>query len=330
MTIQIANVEMTGTFGHWLARTNQLAEAMSEFTVTVGGNPAVGDAVVHGSISANTARIDAVTGFSGDSVNIESTNLFIANTASVTTIGEVNINGNMNVGSVSTIKIAGSNTTHQVLAAVDANGKMGFIKVEFPIDQLTDVDTTNAAKDTETILKWNPAIEQWQANTLSLINSTRINTLNVGTITSDLVVTSSAKVSNTLFVNASNKRVGIGTNTPLAALSVNGSIIATGDIAGFQTSDATFKDIIGKLDPKEALEKLMQVEVTEFFWKEEEVAKSEFVSHLNSGKDTGVIAQNFRKLFPEMVAERPDGTLAVNYAKLIPYLVAAIQRLNEK
>src|SRR5690606_34088447 len=97
MTIQIANVEMTGTFGHWLARTNQLAEAMSEFTVTVGGNPAVGDAVVHGSISANTVRIDAVTGFSGDSVNVESTNLFIANTASVTTIGEVNVNGNMNV-----------------------------------------------------------------------------------------------------------------------------------------------------------------------------------------------------------------------------------------
>lgn len=327
MTLAVANVNLANTFSHWLARTNELAAAMSLNCVTVGGNAAVGNAVVHGVFSANTIKVDTVSGFSGANVIIEAADFIIANTSSVTSIGALNINGQLNVGSVSTIKILGSNATHQVLSAVDANGTIGFIKVEFPLDQLTDVDTSNVGvKDDETIMKWSTGANGWVANTLSLINSTRINTLNVGTVSSTLIVSGNTNVgSNTLFVNTSNKRVGIGMTNPIAALSVNGAITATGDITGFTTSDIQFKEHIVSIDTRTALDLVLALEVSSFDWIDEAVAASEYVSPLNTGHDVGLIAQQVNDVIPGVVITRPDGSLAINYPKLIPYLIAAIQ-----
>lgn len=331
MTIAVANVSLANTFSHWLARTNELASAMSLNCVTVGGNAAIGNAEVHGVFSANTIKVDVVTGYSGSNVSIESAQFIIANTASVTSIGAINVNGQLNVGAVSTIKIQGSNTTHQVLSAVDANGTMGFIKVEFPLDQLTNVDTSNiAVKDNETIMKWDANTSTWTANTLSLINSTRINTLNVGTVTSVLTVTANVNLgNNTIFVNNTNRRVGVGTTAPAAALSVNGAIIATGDISAFQTSDIKFKDNVVSIDTGWALSKILALEVDEFDWNDEKVAESEYVSVINTGHEVGLIAQKVKNVLPDVVMARPDGTLAINYPKMIPYLIAAIQHQHK-
>lgn len=332
MTIAVANVNLANTFSHWLTRTNELAQAMSFNCVTVGGSAAVGNAEVHGVFSANTIRVDAVTGYSSGNVSIESAQFIIANTASVTSIGALNVNGQLNINAIATVKIQGSNTTHRVVSVVDANGTLGFVQVAFPIDQLTDVDTSNiAVKDNETIIKWNANTGQWTANTLSLINSTRINTLNVGTVTSTLTVTANVNVSNnTLFVNGVNRRVGIGMNNPAAALSVNGAITATGDISSFQTSDATFKDNILTIDTQDALQKILELEVVGFDWNEEAVKKSAYASPENSGHDVGLIAQQVSKVIPGAVIKRPDGTLALNYQKIIPYLIAAVQRPYRK
>ena len=113
--------------------------------------------------------------------------------------------------------------------------------------------------------------------------------------------------------------------SPSAALSVNGAIIATGDISGFQTSDIRFKDNVVTINTNAALQKILALRVTEFDWIDEEVEQSEYVSSLNKGHDVGLIAQEVQKVFPDAVFERPDGSLAINYPKLIPYLIAAIQ-----
>ena len=332
MTIAVANVNLANTFSHWLTRTNELAHAMSNFTVTVNSNAAVGNAEVHGTFSANTVRVDRVSGFSTGNVSIESSQFIIANTASVTSIGALNVNGQLNINAVSTIRVGGSNTTHRVMSAIDSNGTIGFIKVEFPLDQLTDVDTSNVGtKDNETIIKWNANTSQWEANTLSLINSTRINTLNVGSISSILTVTANANIANnTLFVNSTNRRVGIGTTVPAAALSVNGAIIATGDISAFQTSDIKFKDNVISIDTKKALDTVLALDVVRFDWNEEAIKHSMYANPYNVGEDVGLIAQHAKEVVPNLVHSRPDESLAVNYQKLIPYLIAAVQELSKR
>jgi len=330
MTIAVANVSLANTFGHWMARTNELAQAMSMNAVTVGGQAAVGNAVVHGVMAANTISADILKGFSSANISLQSTDLLVANTASLTTVGTLTINGRADVAAIGNLRVAGSNTTHQVVSAVDSNGTLGFIKVEFPLDQLTDVDTSNVAtKNNETILKFNAAKQQWEANTLSLINSTRINTLNVGTITSVLTVTANTNLAaNTFFVNAAQRRVGINTTTPDSALSVNGAILATGDISGWQTSDATFKDEIGELTG--ALDLLDKLRIIEFIWDDEKIKSSNYAAPTNQGVDVGVLAQEMEEVLPDLVQRRPDKTLAVNYNKLIPYLVVAVQELKKR
>lgn len=332
MTVAVANVSLANTFSHWLARTNELADAMSLKAVTVNSNAAIGNAAINGTFSANTIRIDAVTGLSSGNINIQSTVLVIANTASVNQIGQLNVNGKMVVNAVSTIQIAGSNASHRVLSVIDSNNTMGFIKVEFPLDQLTDVDTSNVGvKNAETIIKWNPTTSLWEANTLSLINTTRINTLNVGTISSVLTVAANANIGNTtLFINMGTKRVGVGTNAPRSALDVTGTIMATGDISGFQTSDERFKKDAWFINTRQALELVDRIKVRGWKWDEEALKGAKFADPTLSGEDAGVFAGEVEKLFPTFVETRPDGTKAVDYKKFIPYLLASVQELSTR
>jgi len=332
MTVAVANVSLANTFGHWVARTNELAQAMSLKVVSVDSNAAIGNAQIIGTFSANTFRADRVTGLTSGNISIESTTLVIANTASVNQIGTLNINGKMNINAISTVQIAGANTTHRVLSVIDANGTLGFIQVAFPLDQLTDVDTSNVGvKDGETIIKWNAGTGQWQANTLSLINSTRINTLNVGTISSVLTVAANANIgNNTIFVNMGSKRVGIGNTAPRSTLDVTGAILATGDISGFQTSDRKFKKDIYAVDTKSALDLVNGLEIVGWTWDEAAISKSEYVNPLLKGEDSGVIAQWMLEHYPKFVHRRPDGTLAVDYKKFIPYLLASVQELSRR
>jgi len=315
-----------------MARTNELAHAMTHNVVTVGGNAAVGNAVIHGVFSANTIAVDVLKGFSGANVQLQSTELVVANTASMTTIGTVSVKGQMNIDSAGLLKISGANTTHRVLSVIDANGKVGFIQVEFPLDQLTDVDTSNVAtKNGETIIKWNPVKSQWEANTLSVINSTHVNTLSVGTVTSVLTVANNVNLANNaLFVNQATKRVGINTTSPDSALSVNGTILATGDITGWQSSDKNFKKNEVPMDETLALQLLDQIIMYEFDWDEEAVAKSEYVSSRARGRGVGTMAQELQQILPHLVHERPDGSLAVDYLGLMPYLWRAVGALKKK
>jgi FtsZ-binding cell division protein ZapB len=109
--------------------------------------------------------------------------------------------------------------------------------------------------------------------------------------------------------------VGIGTTAPGQALEVNGTIKATNLLL---TSDRRMKRNIASLDHDQALEKICRVRPVSFNWRRDGAA------------DEGVIAQELREIFPEMVIENADGSLAVKYSSLISPLIASVQELKQR
>lgn len=122
-------------------------------------------------------------------------------------------------------------------------------------------------------------------------------------------------------INAVPNFVGLtvkGADTLTSALSVMGSIVATGDVVVFSTSDINLKKNITPITS--ALEKVCGLRGVTFDWD---------CAH-RSGRDAGVIAQDVEKVLPEVISIRGDGSKAVNYNGLIPLLVEAIKELNNK
>ena len=81
-----------------------------------------------------------------------------------------------------------------------------------------------------------------------------------------------------------------------------------------QASDARLKkDIIRIQNP---LQKITQLNGYTYHWKNEQSDKN---------LQTGVLAQEVQKLFPELVSQNKDGMLAVNYSGLIPVMIESIK-----
>lgn len=85
-------------------------------------------------------------------------------------------------------------------------------------------------------------------------------------------------------------------------------------------SDERLKEEVEDLeDPLDAVSRLRPVT---FFWKD--TKKSEM------GRQIGLIAQNVRDVFPEVVHELEDGSLTVGYGPLVAPLVGSVQQLAAK
>ena len=120
-----------------------------------------------------------------------------------------------------------------------------------------------------------------------------------------------------------------GSITGLSGLSVSGSITATGDIAGFQSSDRQFKENIRPIP--DALAKAIYIGGKLFDWTDEFIAsKGGEDGYLVRKSDFGVVAQDVLEVFPDGVRRRPDGTLAVDYEKMCALAFAALAELAVK
>lgn len=97
MTKIVANTNTTNTFDYWRNRTNELADAMTNYVVTTDSNTAVGNAAISGTftanvLTANTLSINTITAnsekFGNTTVNssINSTAFALANSSSNLTI----------------------------------------------------------------------------------------------------------------------------------------------------------------------------------------------------------------------------------------------------
>ncbi len=131
-----------------------------------------------------------------------------------------------------------------------------------------------------------------------------------------------------------NGNVGIGTSAPSSKLEVCGNtrIIGTLNVSSTVTSssgitcpsDIRYKKNIVPLD--NPIEKLMQVNAVQYNWRKEEFPNMNF----NDKPQTGFIAQELEKVFPEMVFTDEAGYKSVDYSRLTPLLVETIKEQQKE
>lgn len=134
MTISFNTLDPnTNTFGDWLFRTNDILDALANVVVTVDSqNPPSGNVVITGTFESNALFVSSISGGtigSPDILTFETATSFSANTAF---LGSTNI-----LGSVGNYVVSGANSTHFILAANTASGRLRFAQID-----LTSVDAT--------------------------------------------------------------------------------------------------------------------------------------------------------------------------------------------
>tara|TARA_R110000851_G_scaffold39966_6_gene101129 strand:+ start:11661 stop:12353 length:693 start_codon:yes stop_codon:yes gene_type:complete len=92
MTIIVANTANTSTFDYWRNRTNELADAMTNKTVTVDSNTATGNAAITGTFTSNVLFLGNTTvNTTVNSSSVTSNVLFLGNTTVNTTVNSSSV-----------------------------------------------------------------------------------------------------------------------------------------------------------------------------------------------------------------------------------------------
>lgn len=95
--------------------------------------------------------------------------------------------------------------------------------------------------------------------------------------------------------------------------------------SGACPSDRRYKKEVANLES--SLDKVLQVNGVNYYWKQEEFKDKLF---MNDRRQTGLIAQDFELLFPDLVNTDDKGYKSVNYAQYTAVLTEAIKELNQK
>ena len=108
-----------------------------------------------------------------------------------------------------------------------------------------------------------------------------------------------------------------------------GELRAADEVTAYYSSDERLKENITTIE--DALDKVNAIRGVEFDWKADHIKKRGGEDGYFVRKhDVGILAQDVKKVCPEVVAEKEDGTLGVKYEKLIGLLVQAINELSAK
>jgi len=129
----------------------------------------------------------------------------------------------------------------------------------------------------------------------------------------DLTVGGNVDISNTIYVDISEQRIGIKNSVPEYELDVSGDIHCTGTL--FADSDLNVKKNLVLLD--KSLDKISKLNGY-YYHKVGE--------HEDSLKHIGVIAQEVEKEYPELISNNTD-TKSVNYDGLNAILIESVKEL---
>lgn len=117
--------------------------------------------------------------------------------------------------------------------------------------------------------------------------------------------------------------LGVGT----AATGTSGEIRATNNITAYYSSDERLKTNVRKIE--NALDKVSQINGVVYDWNDTyKKSHGDIDGYFVRNDNSGVIAQEIEKVFPNVVADRPDGFKAVRYELLVPLLIEAIKDLK--
>lgn len=124
---------------------------------------------------------------------------------------------------------------------------------------------------------------------------------------------------------------------------VNGSITANQHLT---PSDLRLKESISALyddgSDGNALKDILSIGVYKFTYKDQERSRTPLIETNDKGTEVdsaaksekklhfGLVAQELKEIFPNLVEEGQDGYLSVNYVELVPVLIQSIKELNQK
>lgn len=140
---------------------------------------------------------------------------------------------------------------------------------------------------------------------------------------------------------------GVGTAYPSSISGIyagyfKGNVYIDGTIfhyGSYTTSDATLKENISPLSEEEkgsasTLDKVLDINVVKYNYKdgvgENQPSKAKSSESAEKTLHFGVLAQELKEIYPNLVKEAEDGLLAVNYVELVPVLIQSIKELNQK
>jgi len=104
------------------------------------------------------------------------------------------------------------------------------------------------------------------------------------------------------------------------------------------SSDYRLKENIQQLNGSQAVDNLMKINTVSYNYKQREVEMADGTMGNYFADDSpvllnshyGVIAQELKEIYPELVVEDASGYLAVNYVELIPILIKSVQELKRQ
>lgn len=118
-------------------------------------------------------------------------------------------------------------------------------------------------------------------------------------------------------------------NSGTNLLFVNGNISANGDVcAQVATSDIRLKENIREIE--NALGALKNIRGVRYDWTDEFLERRNENGLQIEKNDVGVVAQEVKRVLPEVVELRNDGYYGVRYEKITALLIQAIKELDAK
>lgn len=227
--------------------------------------------------------------------------------------GSLTVAGNVGIGTTS---LTGGSVNLDIVSAGSGVGS----QIRFKNDHNTGFYIGQAGDTSGDVIIWNDANThmQFRTNGNQRIKITNAGNVGIGVSSPNakLQVGDSCKI---------NTSLGVGTD----ASGTTGEIRATNNVTAYYSSDIALKENISPIG--NALDKLSQISGVEFDWTKDYIDDHGGEDGYFVRKhDVGVIAQEIKKVLPEVVAEREDGTLAVRYEKIIALLIEAVKELKGK